>query len=325
MYSLAEKNRVIQLFKEKYSIESIRLKSNISKSTLYRWKAQYEKAKEKSKQVKEYINEGKLDEAENLAKEILKSSPNDLAARGQLITIYTEQEKWDEVERLAKEKLKLDPSNLPTRSQLITACKKQEKWDEVERLAKERLELNPSDLPARSQLIVIYKKQEKWDEVERLTREILELDPSDLIAKRQLGSIPQKREDQRTSRVPKVENQDKNKETNVTNSSLANIIQAFRKKVYDGEITIENLSDYEKQLASLPPFEQKMLLAEAYVHWNMATNATKILKEASSAENISERQQKILKQAMQISKSKNSNPIARRKQWSILNGNGEGR
>ena len=232
MYSLAEKNRVIQLFKKEESIESIRLKSNISKSTLYRWKAQYERAKEKSKQVKEYINEGKLEEAENLAKEILKSSP-----------IYKKQ--WDEVERLAKERFKLEPRDLVARCQLDTIVKQKVRWS--------------------------------WDEAEGLKKEI------------------------------------------------SGFIGEFRNKVYDGEITIENLSDYEKQLAGLPPFEQKMLLAEAYAHWNMATNATKLLKEAASTENISERQQKILKQAMQISKSKSSTPIAKRKQWSILNGNGEGR
>ena len=315
MYSLAEKNKVLQLFKKEENIESIRLKSNVSKSTLYRWKAQYEKAKEKGKQVKEYINEGKLEEAENLAKEILELDPSNLQARSQLITIYTRQGKMDEVERLAKEILKLDPSDLQARSQLIAIYKKQGKWDEVERLAKEILELDSSNLPARSQLTTIYKTQGRWDEVEELTKEISGLDSNDLLVEFEANERTNGAE-----RVQKEEDKSEVRTANPTNSfATSDFIGEFRKKVYDGEITIENLSDYDKKLANLPPFEQKMLLAEAYAHWNMATNAIKSLKEAVSIENISERQRKILKQAMQISKSKSSNAVAKRKQWSILN------
>ena len=94
MYDLAEKNKILKLFKKGESVSSISLQSNVSKSTLYRWKKLFESIKEKNKQVKSFIEQGKLEEAEKLAKEILQIDSSNLPAISQLITIYKKQGKW---------------------------------------------------------------------------------------------------------------------------------------------------------------------------------------------------------------------------------------
>lgn len=48
MYTLTEKNKVIKLFKQGQNVEAVRLHSTVSRSTLYRWKKQFEIAKKKN-------------------------------------------------------------------------------------------------------------------------------------------------------------------------------------------------------------------------------------------------------------------------------------
>ena len=356
MYSLAEKNKILKLFKKGESVSSISLQSNVSKSTLYRWKKLFETVKEKNKQVKILIEQGKLEEAEKLAKEILEIDSDSLPTRYQLITIYKKQGKWDEVEKLAKEILQLEPDNLLARFQLITITiyKNQGKLDDAEKLAKEILQLKPDDLSARSQLITIYRKQGKWDEIERLANEILEINSNDLPARYQLittyvnqGKLDEvikiSRESRKVKRKLKLLGQrvdlqskpqqdngikrkaDSKKEESKQNTIRSESINAFRKDIYDGKITLDNLSEYEEKISKLTPFEQKMLLAEAYTHWNLASNAVQLLKQASKLDGITDSQKKILSQAIQVAKATKMNPIARKKQWNSFSGSKEER
>lgn len=169
MYQLADKNKVMSLFHKGESVSQIRLKSNVSKSTLCRWKEEYDttgeiigyvmkgqldKAKQKisqfqgehkksnalltSKVIGQFIRLGYLDDAKELAEDLLKKYPNDLSVRSQLATIAKQKGDWKEVERLCRERLELDPNNSPARKQLKTSQKMQ-KW---QRRREERKEIS---------------------------------------------------------------------------------------------------------------------------------------------------------------------------------------
>ena len=118
---------------------------------------------------------------------------------------------------------------------------------------------------------------------------------------------------------------DKNATTSQTNTASKSNMQKYRKQIYSGEVTLENLAEFEKQITELTDFEQKMLLAEAYTHFNIAKKATQLLKEAAKLEGISDAEKRKLRDALQIAKSTKANSIQRRKQWGTLTGNREER
>lgn len=335
MYSLAEKNKIIELFKKGEKVASIKLMSNISRSTLYKWKKDFEVSKEKSKKVKKFIKNGELKEAEILANEILDKNPKDIYARVQLTTIYIRQKRLQEAKKLANEILQSNPNNIATRVQLTTIYIKQNRLQEAEKSENEILELDPNNIPARIQLVIIYYNQGKEEQAEKIIEELKQSGKNDSIKIERIDFFTKMYRKMKKENIPTMTNKkikeqndssnDKNSEAKDNtlingNKTQKEAIKSFRKQIYNGEITLENISDFETEISSIPEFDRKMLLAEAYTHLNLAEKAKQLLKEAENIENISEKQQRILKQAIQITQSSKMNSILKNKKWGQLTG-----
>lgn len=369
---------------------------------------EYKEKKIKEKQLGDLIQQGKIEEAEKIAKELLESEPENLYVRGQLIRIYKLQQKWDSFERAANERLELEPNNLMVRMQLILTYVKQGKLDEAEKIVNEILEIDPNNIYAKSQLVTIsirrkntkraeevsneileydtdnlyaryqlmqlFKKQKRWDDIERIAGEILVIKPEDMYTRMQLISIYQKRKkweeiealakeslsfspnnegmlnhllvsykkQGKVEEAEKIKKQisDRNKSsvkhepkkihvvrekhnhsaqiTQAQKTVSSKNVQFYRRKIYDGSIDISNLEEFKENISELTEFEQKMLLAEFYTHFNIPKKATDLLKEAMNQEGISEKERSTLFQALQIAKVSKKPDIQRKIQWSRL-------
>lgn len=241
---------------------------------------------------------GKWNDLEILATETLRLYPEDLRTTGQLINAYISQNKLQKAENLAKKMLQKNQGDIPLRNQLITIYKKQGNWFELERIAKEILNIEPTHLPSRYQLIVIYKIQRRWDELGILAHEVQTIDPDNVKCRKYLKYY------NKDLQIPKTEEE---------NVPKVNPMQLFRQKLYNGEITHENLNASLDELSGLTDIKKAMLLAEVYTHFNIPENAIRYLKQALKLKGITEKEEKVLKQALDLVKSTKSNPIIKRK------------
>ncbi|MCI9038561.1 MAG: hypothetical protein HFJ29_01550 [Clostridia bacterium] len=371
MYQLAEKNKVMSLFHKGQSVSQIRLKSNVSKSTLYRWKAEYdttgkiieyirkgnlEAAKREISQFQEghkkssvlltgkvinqFIHFDYLDDAEELAKELLKQNPNELSVRSQLVKIAKRKGDWEEVERLSREILALEPSNLLSRNQLITIAMRKEDEEEVERLRKEILALDPNNLSLRSQLAKKAKKKGDWEEAERLSREVLALEPNDMPARIQLTEIARRKGDweeverlckerlaiepndmparrqielcekmkkgqqRRSDRGSRRTNQ-KDEETPKKGHSIQHNVQVIRRQIREGTFSLDDIEQRNKEMQEMgiEETQRNLLIAEAYEKQNFPRQTKVYLKRALQSTQ-DPKQQKAIKALIETAQAK---------------------
>lgn len=158
MYQLADKNKVMSLFHKGQSVSQIRLKSNVSKSTLYRWKAEYDT----TGKIMVYIRKGQLEKAKEEISQFQETHKNSsVLLIGKVINQFIRYGYLDDAKELAEELLKQYPNDLPARSQLVTIAKQKGDWEEVERLCREILALAPNNKIAKEKLKSIQKMQKK--------------------------------------------------------------------------------------------------------------------------------------------------------------------
>lgn len=249
-------------------------------------------------QMRIYKRLGKWIDLEILASETLRLFPEDLRTAGQLINAYIAQNKLQKAEIFAKKMLQKNQDDRILRNQLITIYKNLGNWYKVEQIAKQILDLDPNNLPARYQLMAIYKFQKRWDELGLLAHEVQSIDPDNVKCRKYLKYY------NRDFQIPKTE------EDNVPKM---NPMQLFRQRLYNGEITHENLNSSLNELSDLTDIKKAMLLAEVYTHFNIPENATRYLKQALKLKGITEKEEKVLKKALDLVKSTKSNPIIKRK------------
>lgn len=163
-------------------------------------------------------------------------------------------------------------------------------------------------------LINIYKMQGgRWQEVEELSKEYLTLKPGNSFAQNSLKlALKMQGKNQKTGK----ENVKEEKESHKAE------IQEFRRKIYDGKISIKNVS--EELLLGFTEFEKIILLAELYSHENVPNKAIQLLKQAKNHEGITRKEKSIILQALNLTNSNNMGIIQRKKQWGQLSGD-EGR
>lgn len=332
MYKLADKNAIMQLFKKGQTVSQIRLTSNVSRSTLYRWQKEHElhqEAKEliqqsKIEELKEAIDEferknGKIDElltskimkalinsgcleyAQELGENFLKQNPNNVVIRNQLATIAMKKGDIETAKRLNNEILQLAPNDLPAMYRAINIAKSIGDFNAAEISCNKILQIYPNNLPARYQLITISKHKKDFGTIEIICNEILQLDPNNLPAMYQLSAIEKEKFDCKTAKKPKKKT--KHKKNN--KSSEQEKIRQVRRQIYSGKLSLESLEDFQAKLEEMgiSSTYKYILLAEACQRQNIP-NRTKEFLEKAFKETDDKSLQKIIKGLLQIAQSK---------------------
>ncbi len=275
----------------------------------------------KEKLLKIYRKQEKFQLAEDLAKQMIKLQPDSEIRKSQLVKLYIEQGKLEEAEKMANEilKSKSDSSCDIIKHQLVKIYIEQRRFQDAENLTNEILSIQPTDVSLKTQLVDIYIEQGKLKEAENVAKELLEsksLQAQYITKQLSLIHIKQKKSQRNESQTYSKDLMEKSKEEVNTSKN----IKKFRKRIYNQEISLENIKDFEEEISIFSEFEQKMLLAELYTHLNLVGKAKQALKDATNIKEISEEQQKILKQAIQIIQSNKMNVIQRNKKWGLLTG-----
>lgn len=275
MYKLADKKEIIKLFREGYTVSEIRLTSNISKSTLYRWKSEYDAISRIGKSLKK----GNFENAKQLIEEFKNTCKKSNALFiAKVVKRLIAYDYFDYAKELAEESLLKNPNDLALISELTIIAKKQGNWNEIKRLCYKRLELDPDNLPARKQLIVVEKEKGNWNEVERLCNEILQLEPDDKIAEQQLRNA-------RKNKKNMTKSMSKNDNFTVANKKrLEDKIRIVRRQIHSGKFTLDDVVARQKEMEEIgiDEMHRNLLLAEAYERQNMPNQTRTFLKKALS-------------------------------------------
>lgn len=306
MYQLADKNKVMSLFHKGESVSQIRLKSNVSKSTLYRWKAEYDTTGE----IMRYIRKGQLDRA----KQIISQFQGEHRKTNELLTSkvigqFIRFGYLDEARELAEDLLKQYQKNISVRSQLVTIAKQKEDWEEVERLSREILALDSNDLPSRSQLIGIAKQKGDWEEVERLSRERLALDPSNKIAKKQLKTSQKMQKWSKRVEERKGTSQPMQEKPDSNCQSPQHSIQVIRNQIQAGTFLLDDIEARKREMREIGIDEVQinLLLAEAYERQNLPKQTKAYLKKALQGAQ-EPKLQKAIKALLETAQTKKKKP-----------------
>lgn len=180
-------------------------------------------------------------------------------------------------------------------------------YEEAEKMLLEYLEAGDRSTIILGSLINLYKCQGiNWEQIETLAQEYLKLKPKNSFAKKSLElaqKIQNKKPqvDEKTRKVIEVPRQ---------------TVSDFRKKVHDGTITAQNIS--EEQLTGFTIFERSILLAEIYSYSNLNEKAVELLMQASQSEGITENEQRIIRQAIKLVNSYRNDTFRKRIQWNKL-------
>lgn len=195
-----------------------------------------------------------------------------------------------------------------TKKEISTYVKKlssERKFEEKEKFLLRKLEEGDRSTIIIGSLINLYSNQNRnWEVVEELAIEYLTLRPNNGFAQKKLALARKKQG------KPKIIS-DKEKKLK---------IKEYRRKLYNGEIKVEQL---EEILTGCTEFEKKMLEAEFYSSQNMLQKARQTLKETAELENLSEKERKFIKQALQIVKANKMNEVKKRIGWRALVSDGE--
>ena len=180
-------------------------------------------------------------------------------------------------------------------------------YEEAEKILLEYLESGDRSTIILGSLINLYKCQGiNWDKIESLAKEYLELKPKNSFARDSL-ELAQKRQHKYQQDIePLTQIVELPKQT----------VSDFRKKVHEGTITAQNIS--EDQLAGFTTFERTILLAEIYSYSNLNERAVELLMQLAQSEEITESEQRIIRQAIQVVGSYRKDTFRRRIQWNKL-------
>lgn len=190
--------------------------------------------------------------------------------------------------------------------------------EEAESFLRECLDAGERDTIILGSLINVYKAQSgRWKEIEGLAIEYLALKPNNSFAKNSLELAKKMREKSKRIAKESIIEPAEEKATEFPEDK----VRDFRRKIYDGDISVENISD--KQLKDFTEFERTMLLAELYSHSNMTNTAIRLLKQASSLESTTPREKKIIAQAIQLANSTKMAVMKRKIQWEHLSSDKE--
>ena len=132
--------------------------------------------------------EGRLEEAEQLYRAILKNQPTNLDVNNNLGVLLCALGRFDEAEASYRKAIELKPDYVQAHSNLSNALKELGRFDEAEASCRKVIELKPDYVQAHNNLGIILYDLNKFDEAEASYRKAIELKPDYVEANYNLGS-----------------------------------------------------------------------------------------------------------------------------------------
>ncbi len=121
--------------------------------------------------------EGRLEEAEQLYRAILKNQPTNLDVNNNLGVLLCALGRFDEAEASYRKAIELKPDYVQAHSNLSNALKELGRFDEAEASCRKAIELKPDYVEAHNNLGIILYDLNKFDEAEASYRKAIELKP----------------------------------------------------------------------------------------------------------------------------------------------------
>ena len=119
----------------------------------------------------------------------IKTAPDSIEAKlGHTLPLLA-QEKWEEAEAVAKQVLRVDPSNYLANLRLAYALRLQKKLDAAEQLLGAMLVLYPTDVSLLTEFALIKLAKDNKADAKRLFNDVIVLDPENVTAKAQLSKL----------------------------------------------------------------------------------------------------------------------------------------
>jgi tetratricopeptide (TPR) repeat protein len=119
----------------------------------------------------------------------IKTAPDSIEAKlGHTLPLLA-QEKWEEAEAVAKQVLRVDPSNYLANLRLAYALRLQKKLDAAEQLLGAMLVLYPTDVSLLTEFALIKLAKDNKADAKRLFNDVIVLDPENITAKAQLSKL----------------------------------------------------------------------------------------------------------------------------------------
>ena len=142
--------------------------------------------------VNEMINffqSGKFDKAENIAKIIVKKSPENIVGWKVLTAIYSQNLKLDDALAASNEAIKINPKDPETYNNKAMVLLKLNKIKEAEEFCKKSIELNENFFDGHNTLGMIYEKSDKFDEAKLCYSISININPNFINAYYNLGNL----------------------------------------------------------------------------------------------------------------------------------------
>ena len=119
----------------------------------------------------------------------IKTAPDSIEAKlGHTLPLMA-QEKWEDAEAVAKQVLRIDPSNYLANLRLSYVLRLQKKFDAAEQILNGMLVLYPTDISLLTEFALIKLAKDNKPEAKRVFNDILTLDPENVTAKAQLSKL----------------------------------------------------------------------------------------------------------------------------------------
>ena len=133
--------------------------------------------------------EGKLEEAERLYREILEIEPTQLDANNNLGVLLQSSNRLEEAEKSYKKAIELKPDYAEAHYNLGNTLYNLKKFDEAEKSYKKAIELKPDYLGAHQNLGITFNKLGHLEKAKECYEKVIEINPNYPVSHNNLGNI----------------------------------------------------------------------------------------------------------------------------------------
>ena len=136
-----------------------------------------------------YFQIGKLDKAQNLAKNIVQNSPENIIGWKVLTAIYSHNSKLDEALSASNAAIKINPNDPETYNNKAMVLLRLNKLKEAEVVCKKSIELNKDFFDGHNTLGMIFEKSDNFDEAKSSYSKSIKINPNYINAYFNLGNL----------------------------------------------------------------------------------------------------------------------------------------
>ncbi len=231
-------------------------------------------------QATNFLKQGKLQEAENLYKKILKIDPNFIKAYNNLGIVFRQQGNLELAEENYRKAIKLDPNYFQAYGNLGNIFKMQGKFEQAEKNYRQALEINPNFVDAYNSLGAVLQLLGRLEEAAESYEKAIRLNPGYMDAYGNLGGVLLMlgRIDQAEACLRAVQNSDK------LPGPLYNLANLLKEK---GEIK-EAADLYKKVMDQVPDYTEAynglLQCLKGLCSWEEVAQISKKLRELTEKE-----------------------------------------